>query len=156
MEEYREKLKQDNLLIGFGCFVLAMFAFFMAAAESGLIPFPQAAAENSHYQSMWQGFMCGAACGILGLMIAYLVRNTLALRDEKKLKKLYVQENDERQIKIWTAARALSMQIFLIGGLAAGVIAGYFNMTVSITILACVFLHSIMGAACKLYYNRKY
>ena len=72
------------------------------------------------------------------------------------MKKLYVQDHDERQIQIWTAARATSMQIFLIGGLVAGIVAGYFSMTVSVTILACVFTHSLIGGACKLYYNSKF
>ena len=89
-------------------------------------------------------------------MGAWTLRISKALRSEKELKKLYVEVNDERQNQIFTSARATAMQFFLIGGLVAGIVAGYFSMTVSITILACVVIHSLLGIACKVYYSRKY
>ena len=105
---------------------------------------------------MWHGFISGVSCGLLVLMVIGLVRNLRALKDDKKLRKLYIMESDERTIKIWTSARAASMQTFLMLGLAAGIVAGYFNMTVSITILACVLIHSLLGLLFKLYYSRKF
>ena len=156
MELFREKLKIQNLSISICCFILAAFSFLSAAGEAGIIHFMTPAAGDSHWQSMWRGFIVGASAGILILLIVGLIRNIQALCDEKKLKELYVKEHDERQIQIWTSARALSMQIFVLGGLVAGIIAGYFNMTVSITILACVFIHSLLGGACKIYYSRKF
>jgi hypothetical protein len=75
---------------------------------------------------------------------------------EKELKKLYVKEHDERQIQIWTAARAAATQTFLLVGLAAGTVAGYFSMTVSITILACVTAHSLIAMGFKIYYSTKF
>ena len=105
---------------------------------------------------MWRGMISGASAGLAVLMLIGLVRITKALNDENALRKLYVKDNDERQIQIWTLARASSMRIFLIAGLAAGMAAGYFSMTVSITILACVFIHALLGGACKLYYSRKF
>ena len=156
MEQYREKIKTDNLIIGINCLILAIFIFISAASEAGIIHILQPAAGDSHWQSMWRGFITGAAVGFLILMIFGLVRNIRALMDEKKLKELYIKEHDERQIQIWTNARATSMQIFVLGGLVAGIVAGYFNMTVSITILACVFIHSLLGAACKIYFSTKF
>ena len=155
MNEFRDKLKIQNLTIGICCFVLAAFSFLAAAGEAGLINFMQPAVEDSHWQSMWRGFITGASTGILILMITFLVRNIIALCDEQKLKKLYVKETDEREIQIWISARSASMQIFLMGGLVAGIVAGYFNITVSITIIACIFIHSILGFLCMLYYRIK-
>ena len=43
-----------------------------------------------------------------------------------------------------------------LAGLAAGVIAGYFNPTVSITILACVVAHSLISMGFAFYYGKKY
>ena len=48
------------------------------------------------------------------------------------------------------------MQIFLIVGMVAGIIAGYFSMAVGITILVCVVVHSLIGMVCKIYYSKKY
>lgn len=154
MENYRDKLKLNNLITGLCAFLLAAFCFFMAAAEAGLIPITPAG--DSHWQHMWRGFCVGAACGVLATMIFDLVRSIRALKDEKLLKKLYVEENDERTIQIWTAARAMAMRTFLMLALAAGVVAGYFNMVVSITILACAVVLSVMGALFKLYYSIKF
>ncbi len=155
MEDYRDKLKLDIIINGIGCLVLAAFCFFMAACESGLIPFVPATGD-SHWASMWRGFSVGAACGILGMMLLGLAKIVRALKDEKELKKLYVKEHDERQIQIWTAARAASMQVFLILGMVAGIVAGYFNMVVSITIIVCITVQAWLGLGFKLYYSRKY
>lgn len=155
MKTYREKLKLENRIITVIAIVLAIFTVLSIAGEAGLISFAPAAGD-SHWQSRWRGFICGASIGILGLLIFGLVHNIQALKDEKKLKAQYIKEHDERTIQIWTAARAASMQVFLLAGLAAGVVAGYFSVTVSVTILVCVILHSLLGMAFKIYYSRKF
>ena len=156
MKQYREKLKLQNAVIAVCCAVLAIFCFLAAASEFGLISLLTPAVADNHWQSMWRGFISGASVGVLALMIVGLVRNILALHSDDALKKRYVKDHDERTIQIWTSARALSMQIFLLGGLVAAVVAGYFSMTVSLTILACVLFHSLLGLGCKLYYSQKF
>ena len=156
MEEYRIKLKLQNLFIGIACMILAVFSFLMVLSESGVITWIPAVQGDSHVQSMWRGFLFGASFGLLGVMVFGLIRNIRALRDDAILKKHYIQDTDERQIKIWTAARATSMQIFVLGGLVAGIIAAYFSMTVGITIIACVTIHSFIGLFCKIYYDIKF
>lgn len=155
MEEYREKLKLTQRITAILALVLAVFSILFLLSENGILSITPTTGD-SHWQSMWRGFVSGAACGVAGFMLVYIIRISKALRDEKALKKLYVQEHDERQRQIWTAARATAMQIFLLGGLAVGVIVGYFNMTASITILACVFIHSLLGFGCKIYYSKKF
>ena len=155
MELFREKLKIQNLAIGMCCFILAFFSFLAAAGEAGIIGFMQPAVNNSHWRSMWRGVVTGMSVGILIVMIAFLIRNILALKDEKRLKKLYVETYDEREIQIWTAARSTAMQLFLMVGMVAAIVAGYFSMTVSITIIVCMFLQSITGFFCMLYYRLK-
>jgi hypothetical protein len=155
MELFRDKLKMQNLVIAICCFILAVFSFLAAAGQAGIIGFMEPATDNTHWQSMWRGIITGMSFGIMIVMIAFLVRNILALKDEKKLKKLYVETNDEREIQIWTAARSTAMQLFLMVGVVAAIVAGYFSMTVSITIIACMFLQSITGFFCMLYYRIK-
>ena len=155
MELFREKLKVQNLAIAMCCFILAIFSFLAAAGQAGIIGFMEPATDNTHWQSMWRGIITGMSFGIMIVMIAFLVRNILALRDEKKLKKLYVETNDEREIQIWTAARSTAMQLFLLVGVVAAIVAGYFSMTVSITIIVCMFLQSMTGLFCMLYYRIK-
>ena len=156
MEQYREKLKLQNAVIAICCTVLAIFCFLAAASEFGLFSLLTPVVADNHWQSMWRGFISGASVGVLALMIVGLVRNILALHSDDALKKRYVKDHDERTIQIWTSARALSMQIFLLAGLVAASVAGYFSVAVSITILACVLVHSLLGLGCKLYYSKKF
>lgn len=155
MEQYKEKVRISVIIYCIAAVILGVFSLMAIISEAGFVSLTPVV-DNSHWQSMWRGIVCGASFGLMVLMIAFWIRYTRALKDEKLMKKLYVEEHDERQIQIWTAARATAMQVFLIVGLVVGVVAGYFNMTVSITILACVFIHSLIGGICKLYFNTKF
>lgn len=155
MEQFKEKLKVENRVNAVLCVILAVFSVLGFAAEAGLIELTPVGGD-SHWQSMWRGMISGASFGVLALMIFGLVRGIRALKDEKKLKKLYVEANDERQIQIWTIARATSMQVTLLLGLVAGLIVGYFNMAVGATILAVESIHAFIAFGFKLYYNRKF
>ena len=155
MEQYKEKLKITNLFLIIGCIVLAFFAVLAIGSELGWFHILKPVAGDSHWHSRWNGFITGASFGIFALMLVSLIQNCSALKDEKKLKKLFVKKHDERTIQIITLARNTAMQILLIGGLVAVVIAGYFSITVSLTILACIFIPSITSLLLVGYYNKK-
>lgn len=156
MELYKEKLKLNNILLGIGSLVMAVFSLLAIGGELGWFPFVRPVAGDSHWHSTWYGYVSGASFGLFALMLFYLIRNLRALKDEKKLKKLYVKEHDERTVQIWTLARNTAMQMMLWIGLAATVIAGYFSITVSITILACTFVSSVLGLLLMAYYSKKF
>lgn len=155
MEQYKEKLKKLNIVLSVCIAVLVLCAVLPYTAEAGLIPLTPVPMD-SHWQSLWRGFVSGASTGILGLMVFALVRNILAIKDARKLKKLYVKMHDERTIQLFHNARSAAMTVFLIGGLIAVIVTGYFNATVSITILACVMVCSSMCLWFKLYFDKKY
>jgi len=154
MEQYREKLKIQNFIMCIGCLVLAVFAICAIGSELGWFHILRPAAGDRHWQSAWYGYVTGASCGIFALMLVGLVRNNRALKDEKKLKKLYVKEHDERTVQIVTLARNSAMQILLWIGLVATVIAGYFSITVSITILVCILVSSLTSLLLVGYYSK--
>lgn len=155
MENYREKLKIQNLILAIAALILAVFVTLAALAEAEILPILTPAAGDSHWQSMWRGFVSGASFAILAFLVFGLIRNLHALRNEKFLKKMYIKEHDERSIQVWTSARAAAFQTFLLLGLVAIVAAGYFSMTVSLTILGCVWFAAIIGLLFKVYYNKK-
>ena len=156
MEEYKNKLRKQNRITAIWCVVLTSLSALSALGEFGMIPFLEPVAGDSHWSSQWRGFISGASMGICGCMIFYLLRSRKALKDEKSLKALYVREHDERQIQIWTSARASAMRTFLLLGLAAVIVSGYFSIGVSVTILACVLVNSLLGLGFKVYYSRKF
>lgn len=156
MENYKEKLKIQNITFGVCGTVLGLFSVCAALGEAGILPFFVPLAGDSHWQSMWRGFITGVSFALLAFFLFGLARNTRALKNEKALKALYIKEHDERTIQIWSYARAAAFQTVLIAGLVAVVVSGYFNMTVSITILGCVWFTSVTGVLFKIYYNRKF
>ena len=155
MENYRKKLKTQNIIMAVCIAVLAMISLLGFAAEAGLLKLTPSAGD-SHWQSQWRGFMSGASMGILGLMLFGLIRNLLAMKDEKKLKKLYNEVHDERTEVIYTHARSSAMSVFLIAGLIAAIIAGYFSISISLSILVCVVAASLLSVGFKIYYNKKF
>lgn len=155
MENYREKLKKQNIFLIICILILTCFTLLGFAAEVGLVNLAPTAGD-SHWQSKWRGFISGASMGILGLMLYGLIRNLRAMKDGKKLKKLYNKVHDERMETIYTHARSAAMSVFLIGGLIAAIIAGYFSITISLTILVCVVAGSLLSAGFKAYYNKKF
>lgn len=155
METYREKLKVQNIIYCIGCVVLAAFCVLSFLGEAEIVNFAPSV-ENSHWQSSWRGLLSGASISILAALLFGLIQNLRALKDEKKLKKLYIREGDERQKQIYTNALCAAMRASLVLGLVAVVVAGYFSMTVSVTLLAAVFVAALLAAAFKLYFRKKY
>lgn len=155
MEQYKAKLKAGQRITAVAALALTAFSVLFFLSEMGVVNITPVAGD-SHWQSRWRGFISGASMGLAGLMLIYLIRTARALRDEAALKKLYIWEHDERQQLIWTTARATATQIFLLGGLVAGIAAGYFSITVGLTIIACVVANSLIAMGCKLYYSRKF
>lgn len=155
MEQYKDKLKTDNIILSICIVILAAFSLLGFAAEAGWISLTPTAGD-SHWQSMWRGFMSGAALGLLGLMLFGLISNLLAMKDEKKLRKLYIKTNDERQTQLFQNARSTAMSIFLIFGLIAVIVTGYFSVTVSMTLLICVLFCSSLCLWLKIIYSKKY
>lgn len=155
METYREKLKVQNVIYCIGCVVLAAFCVLSFLGEAEIVNFAPSV-KNSHWQSSWRGLLSGASVSILAALLFGLIQNLRALKDEKKLKQQYVKEGDERQKQIYTNALCAAMRATLILGLAAVIVAGYFSMAVSLTLLVTVLLVSLMTLAFKLYFGKKY
>ena len=155
MENYREKLKKQNIFLTIFILILTLSTILGFAAEAGWIELTPTAGD-SHWQSRWRGFVSGASMGLLGMMLYGLIRNIRAMKDEKKLKKLYIAIHDERSTQLFHNARSTAMSIFLIGGLIAVIVTGYFSTTVSITILICVLICSSLCMGLKLYYDKKF
>ena len=155
MEQYKEKLKHQNMLLSVGIVIMAGFSLLFIGNELGWFSFVRPITGDSHWHSAWNGFVSGASFGLMAMMAAFLIRNCLAMKSEAALKKLYVKSHDERSSQIVILARNTAMQIQLWAGCIACVIAGYFSITVSITILACLLFSSCLSLILVGYYNKK-
>lgn len=153
MEQYKEKLKLENILLAMGIPLMASFSIFAIGSELGWFSVIRPLTGDSHWHSGWYGYVTGASCGLLALMLFYLIRNLQAIKDEKKLKKLFIKTHDERTRQIVVLARNTAMQLTLWLGLISSVIAGYFSVTVSTTILTCTFVCSGLSLLLTGYYS---
>lgn len=156
MEQYKEKIKVQNGFAMICCLVLAVFAVLAIGTELGWFNILSPVTGDSHWQSTWHGYITGISCGVFALLLVVLIRNRRALKDEKKLKALYVKEHDERTIQIQALARSTAMQCLLWLGLVGTAVAGYFNFTASITILCCTFVSSSVSLFLMNYYSKKF
>lgn len=156
MEKYREKLKIDTIILAIIALILAAVSALAFANEFGVINLFTPVTGDSHWHSKWNGFISGAAAGLLVFMIIGLIRNIRAIRNEKALKKLYVKDNDERTAEIIKSAQAAAYRTLVLAGLVAVVVTGYFSITISLTLLVCVWVSALLGALYKFYFKKKF
>lgn len=149
MKEYRSRLKKQNVLLSIAA--LALIAAQILSFKGVIKP----VLPNQNWAEYWNGFIAGAAMGVTALFIFGIITNIRAMRNEKALKKLFAKENDERTLQICAKGKSAGASFAVILLLLAGIISGYFNITVFVTCIVCVFIVSVSMALGKLYYNRK-
>lgn len=101
------------------------------------------------------GFQTGmlTTLGICG--IAGVIRYAAILRDEKKLRREYNRENDERIRAIQAKAGLPFSLIAAIAMIVAGIGAGYFNFTVFCTLIIAATVQLLAICLIKLIYAKK-
>lgn len=146
MEQYRRKLKLQNILFVVGFVVLIAV---QVLAYCGIVT-PNA---NEHWADFWNGFIAGAAAGVCILFLIGFLINLRALHNEARLRKLYIKENDERSAQIHKSGKSAGATVFMIAAIPAAIVSGYFSITVFLTIVACDVALSLIIFGAKLYYN---
>lgn len=150
MKEYRKKLIIETSVLGL---ISAVLIAVQVLAFARVIQPVAAPVGWIHWADYWNGMLAGMSMGLTGMFLFGIIVNIRALRDEKKLKKLYTKNNDERTIQVQIQGQAMGMRISLILGLAAIIVLGYFDIKLSLTVLICTFVQSVITALCKLYWH---
>lgn len=102
------------------------------------------------------GFGTGVCASIITLMIVNVSRYSTALKNDEKLKKLYIMETDERERLIYEKSNSSSFRaVIILLGLAA-MVASFFSKPIFYTIVAIIIAIAFVQAAFKFYYRRKY
>ena len=102
-----------------------------------------------------QGLVLGVFSGACLVCIYYLVRNMTALHDEEKLKQLYIELTDERNIAITKESLKTSSTIFVAATALVSIVAGFIDVTVCITLSAVLLLYAVITIIVQLYYKNK-
>ena len=156
MKEYREKLKIYCIIYRIFIPVLIILYILEFLSAVGVLPaFPTTVPDNI-FQERWFHWIQSYTLGFIISMIRSNHRYKKALKDERFLKEIHIQENDERGNMVVLYANSATYRVSLLLGIIGSLIAGYFNKTVCITIFAFTVLKSIIGAIFRVYYNRKF
>lgn len=153
MESYRKKLKLQNLfyligaLIALGLIVLVN----VYLPQAGYV-LPGAEAR---WRSFWNGFISGVSTAFVMLALLGLAKNRQALRNDEKLRAMYIKEHDERIMEIWKQSAANSYWFNTMGMLLAAVVAGYFSPIAFLCIVGCLIYTCIVRLILKVYYRKK-
>ncbi len=99
-------------------------------------------------------FASGFFIGLQSVVIYFMAKYRIALRDEEKLKTLYIEEHDERSRYIAQKTGGFGINIIL-GGLSLSMLVAVFlNKTVFITLLAALLFCVFVKLALELYYKK--
>lgn len=94
----------------------------------------------------------GTGGGLMALVV--VIQQSKTLKDEKKLRQLYIQEHDERMIAIRQKAGYPMVIILSVGVAAAAVVAGCFNEVVMETLLTVAVVQLLVSLGLKIWYTK--
>lgn len=140
MEIFKQKLRNRLIFGGIYCAIILIFI---------------AVVWNTGLNDSATSFTLGFGVGIEAVMIFFMVKCVKALKSEDKLKKLYIEENDERQKHLNAMVGGSGINISILFLALAMLISNYFNQTVFFTLLAVMFFVVLLKLTLKIYYNKK-
>lgn len=140
MENFRDLLKLRLRLAGLYCGVMLILNGILGLINDG---------------NPFTSFILGALMGIQLIVIVLMFLYYSALKDETKLKKMYIKETDERQQLIRLKAGSTGIVIITAGLLLTMAISGYYSKVVFFTLLGVVAFMAVVALLLKLYYNKK-
>lgn len=101
------------------------------------------------------GFTVGVAIGIAAIALFFVIQSARALKNEEKIRKLYIAQTDERAQFIAGRCARSSLLIILALIALADLVAVYLDRTVFYTLLTVTYCIALIAAGSKLYYRKK-
>ena len=144
MERYKQTIQKRRMLV-------AVLCVFMIGIGLYDVFFASEAIRESPAFSFQAGF--SAALGVL--FAVQMIRYGMMLRDETKLRLAYNKSNDERLQAIRAKAGMPLLMVASVCMIVAGILAGYFDVTISITLIVAAVFQLLLGISAKLFYTRK-
>ena len=141
MEEFKKKLQKKLWISTFCCMFVPVVLIVMQIITK----------KDVDYAS---GMIYGAVSGALVTAVFNLARMYSALHNEDKLKKMYIEETDERNIMLNKETCNTALIISLICISFASVIASFFNIGISIALAAAACFTALVTVVVRIYYNK--
>jgi len=154
MEKSVERMKQiiQRRLI-LGSFLVSGIAILVALQVYNMFrPF----VGGTNYADFLRGVQLGLLIGVDLVAVFFLAKDLGLLRDERRLREAFIQENDERNAMIAARVGASSYGFTSIGLVVAAVVAGYFSIGAFVALLGAVVFEVLVRLALYQYYSRKF
>lgn len=151
METYKNTLKRRTQLYGSLCCLVPASTLLLDRLTTGA-----AVPLSDHDRGFIHGFVIGFIILFLVYCIVTMVKIQKALKDEALLKKMYIDETDERRQFLQNKVGGAGMRLVVFLLCFAAVLACYFNITVTYTLVAAAFGVALVMLGFKLYYRNKY
>lgn len=150
MENFKKVIKRRmHLAAIFNCLAVVFISF--TGYRQNVM-----ANGSGNISDMIRGFQTGVFIGLQLFMVILITKYRKAIKSEDSLKKLYIEENDERKKLIQDKIGGTGLN-FIIGSAAtAVVISGFFSETIFITLLAVLMFIILVKGFLKLYYRNKF
>lgn len=151
MEEFRSRVKKTlNIYRAVLIAAIVIFAALNIFEITGIL-------ESETVESdIGNGFGTGICTAIIFFMAISIYKCSSALKNEDKLKKLYIAETDERERLIYEKTNSSSFRTIIILLGLSEMIASFLSKTVFNTIFVIIIAIAFIQAAFKFYYRRKY
>ncbi|MDO7977190.1 hypothetical protein [Oceanotoga teriensis] len=146
MENFRKKvIKRIRILTAFiliFCVYIVLDVFFIR--------------NNIDSENFINSFQFGLMFGLEMLAIINLIKLNKVVKSDKKLKLLYNKENDERLKLIRSKAGMPLLLINSVIMIISGIILGYFNTIIFLTLIITAGIQMLIGLFIKFYCLRKF
>jgi hypothetical protein len=145
MEKFAKKVKSRSLIMSLVTIFIGLTIVILMIIQNKLPNLPD----------FIRGYQFGITTGLIVIMVYYIVKDLISLRDEKSLRKLYIEETDERNKTIMQQTGAVGMNLCIIGLAFASIVTGFFNQIVFFSLLGATIFASTIKGILILYYNKK-
>lgn len=142
MEEFRKKVRKRSIIYS----VLCCFSLIIYLVLKFLTK------DTSDFS---QGLAMGVWIGLEIVAVVNVTRMSAALKDEKKLKEMYIRETDERNLEIQRLTAQKSYTISTTGIAVAAIVAGFFDFRICIALCFSLLFSSLVTLIVNAYYNKK-
>ncbi len=126
----------------------------LAAAILLWVGFSVVEAVNGENNS--SNFGSGFCAGAIVFMAVNILRYSAALKDDEKLKRLYISATDEREKLICEKSDSSSFKAILCIIVLSAMVASFYSDTVFYTLIGVMMTVIFVKAGFRFYYRRKY
>jgi hypothetical protein len=145
MDKFKRKIRVRIIWMSAVLICIAFVYIALALAKDNLPVIPD----------FIRGFHTGVFTGIEIMILLVIVKYIASVRKEESLKKLFIEENDERKMAIMQKSGAWGMTACILGLAGATVVSGFFDQTVFFSLLGALIYTAAVKGILKIYYYRK-